>query len=73
MSFDSDDTFKVCNPDNYFDDTMSADRASIGVNLCALNALAWETEQESIIYAYYALSDFVAFHPENRKIMRFID
>lgn len=60
-------------PENYFEEIMSPEAISIGVNLYALNELAWKTEKESIIDLYYALRDFASQHEEGAFIMRLID
>jgi hypothetical protein len=73
MSYDYDETLTVLYPENYFEETMSAEAASIGVNLFALNTLAWQTNSEKIVDLYYALRDYAAEHPEGTKIMRLID
>jgi len=73
MSLDSDKTFNVCNPMNYFDGKISAEAASIGVNIFALNALLNDPCDEKLIDLYYALKDFGAEHKEAPAILGFID
>lgn len=73
MSLDSDKTFSVCNPMNYFEGKMSAEAASIGVNIFALNALLSKACDEKLIDLYYALKDFGAEHHEAQAILGFID
>jgi len=73
IALDSDQSFEVINEMNYFEDRMSAQSASIGVNLFALNALASETQDQRIVDYYDALRDFSAEHSEASKIFSFID
>ena len=73
ISVSGDPQYRVVNAMNYFDDTLSAEAASIGINLFALNAILCETRDEHIFDLYDHLYDFVADHPESAKILRFID
>ena len=73
MSLDSDETFSVCNPMNYFKGKMSAEAASIGVNLFAMNALMSEPCDGKLIDLYYALKNFGIQHDESQAILCFID
>ena len=75
MAFDSDKPLAVEWVDNYFKDTMSAEAASIGVNLFVQNALAWQhpDRAEMLTDHYFQLRDFALEHKEAAKIMRFID
>ena len=73
MSLDSDQTFSVCNPMNYFEGRMSAEAASIGVNLFAMNALMSDPCDGKLIDLYYALKDFGCEHKEVQAILGFID
>ncbi len=73
MTLNSDQSFDVVNDMNYFEGLMSAEAASIGVNLFALNALANETQDSRLVDYYYALRDFAAEHSESSKIFGLID
>ncbi len=73
MTLDSQQSFKVINPMNYFEDTMSAEALSIGVNMFALNALMAEKCDQRLVDYYYALRDFAAEHKEASTIFGFID
>ena len=73
ISLDSDETFSVCNPMNYFEGKMSAEAASIAVNMFAMNALMFEPCDEKLIDLYYALKDFGVEHNEAQAILGFID
>ena len=73
MTLDSTESFKVINPLNYFEDTMSAQAASVGMNLFALNDLANRTQDEKLADYFYALRDFASEHPEASKIFQLID
>ncbi|WP_281989294.1 antirestriction protein [Aquimarina aggregata] len=64
---------RVENHENYFFSDMSADAASIGVNLFALGQMAHQFERQHINDAYYHLLDYAKIHPEADKILRFID
>ncbi|MCU7846945.1 MAG: antirestriction protein [Candidatus Thiodiazotropha sp. (ex Lucinoma kastoroae)] len=73
ISLNGEINLKVCNPNNYFDDQMSAEAVSIGVNLYALNTLVNTPDPEQLINLYYALRDFACEHREANKILKFID
>lgn len=73
ISINTENDFHVCNPNNYFDDKMSAEAVSIGVNLYALNTLMDAPDPEPLINLYYALRDFACEHKEANKILQFID
>jgi len=73
MTLDSIQSFEVINPMNYFEDTMTAEALSIGVNIFALNALMDESCDQRIIDYFYALRDFAAEHKECNQIFGLID
>ncbi|MFI0416191.1 MAG: antirestriction protein [Candidatus Thiodiazotropha sp.] len=73
MSLESEKCCHIVNPVNYFDDTMTAEAASIGVNIFALNALVESRQSDRLITLYYALRDYAAEHGEAEKIFQFID
>lgn len=73
MSYATDEECRIVNAMNYFEDTLSAEAASIALNIFALNALICQTRDEKIFDLYEALRDFAAEHPEGAKIYRFID
>lgn len=59
--------------DNMYQGEMSADAASIGINLFVQNAFAWQVDAERFSAAYHALRDFALQHKEAGEILRFID
>ena len=73
MALSSDERFELCWPDNWFEGEMSADAASIGVNLFALNCLTFTSESSCYHDAYYALRAYAGEHAEAPAIFRFID
>ncbi len=73
MAYDHAVALRAVFPNNYFDEEMSADAASIAANLFALNGLCWKASSEKITDAFYALRDYAAQHKEGGKIMRLID
>ena len=74
MAYDQPDRgFRVEQPLNYYEGVMSAEAASIGVNLYVQNTFAWQVDPERFSDAYHALRDFAAQHPEGGEILRFID
>ncbi len=58
---------------NYFEDKMSADATSIGVNLFVLNDFAWTLNSEKFSTLYSHLREYAEEHPEAGKILAFID
>lgn len=73
ICIDEEKSFRVCNDMNYFDDSMSGEAVSLGVNMCALNALMDCPNPDRYIDLYYQLRDFICEHKETNKILRFID
>ena len=77
MALNTEKTFRMIQPSNYFNDTMSADAASIAINLYALNTLTFEFHgrdcSKKLIDAYHALRDFALEHEEANKILGLID
>lgn len=65
--------FRVVQPMNFYDGEMSAEAASIGINLYAQNAFAWQVDAERFSDLFHKLRDFAAGHPEGAEIMAFID
>jgi hypothetical protein len=58
---------------NYFNGTMSADAASIAVNLCVQNAFAWQIDSKKHSAHFYQLREYAVQHLESRQILGFID
>jgi hypothetical protein len=58
---------------NGFDGEMSADAASIVVNLFAQCHLANQHELDSLIDLYHSLREYACEHSETRQILRAID
>ena len=73
IKLDSDNSFKVCNPDNFFDSEMSTDSACIGVNLYAFNYLSWTAHEDNFNQLFYWLTEYAKQHVEAGKILKFID
>ena len=73
MAVESEKRFRMEWPDNYYEGEMSADAASIGVNLFVQNAFAWEVDAERFTDAFHQLRDYAAEHAEAPEIFRFID
>lgn len=73
MSLRSSQPFHLIIASNGFDGEMSADAASVVVNLFALCQLANEHELESLTEMFYALRYYASEHSEARQILRAID
>lgn len=74
MAWDADETsLKVSQPMNYYEGEMSAEAASVGMNLYVQNAFAHQVDAERFSEAFHALRDFAIQHQEAAQIMAFID
>lgn len=73
MSLQSPKTFHLCIASNGFEGKMSADAASVVVNLFALCHLANQHELDSLIDMYHFLRDYACEHSEARQILQAID
>lgn len=74
IAFEHEEVLRVQWPDNYSDEEMSPEAASIAANLFALNSLCWKYPSEGdFTQDYYLLREFAAQHSEGAKIMRVID
>jgi len=58
---------------NYYHGEMSAEAASIAVNLCVQNVFAWQVDAEKFSEAFHFLRDYAGQHAEAREIFGFID
>lgn len=58
---------------NYYTGTMSAQAASIAVNLCVQNAFAWQVDAEKHSAHFHQLRDYASQHKEASAIFGFID
>ncbi len=58
---------------NYFSGTMSAEAASIAINLVVQNAFAWQVDADKHSENFYQLRDFALEHEEAAQIFAFID
>ena len=67
------DTIRLKCLSNDFEDHMTTDAASIGVNLFVQNHFAWEFQSERFSKLYYHLRDYALEHSEAGKILAFID
>lgn len=59
--------------DNYYRGTMSAQAASIAINLVVQNAFAWQVDADKHSEHFYQLRDFASQHEEAAQIFAFID
>lgn len=73
MAFDTEKLLHLKWPDNYFDGKMSANAASIGVNLMAQSAFAFETKSQKLCDAFHTLREYALDHKEAGLIFGFID
>lgn len=73
MSLRSDLLCKLIIPTNGYEGEMTAEAASIVVNIFALSQLANEHKMDFLIDMYHALRDFACDHPEARQILCAID
>lgn len=73
MSLRSSQPFHLFIASNGFDGEMSADAASVVVNLFAQCQLANQHELDSLIDMYHALRGYASEHSEARQILRAID
>ena len=70
MGLDSDATYHVIWPGNFFDGEMSADAFSITANLYAFSAMFDSPEEnELFVHAYHALRNYAAEHAERELIL----
>lgn len=72
MSLDVECDFTMETQENHANGRMSAEAASIGVNILVQNRMAWKTGAEQFTRAYERLRDFAVKHPEKSEIMSFI-
>lgn len=63
--------FLVSQPSNHYQAEMSAEAASIGMNLYALSAFS--EEEERFLIKFHALLDYAYQHAEAHEIARFVD
>lgn len=68
---DEDRRFLVNQPSNHYQGEMSAEAASIGMNLYVF--CAFSEEDESFLTRFYALLDYAHQHEEAAEIAGFID
>ena len=73
MELDDDMRFDMECLSNYYNGEMSAQAASIAVNLCVQNAFAWQIEAEKFSEHFYQLRVFATGHEEANTILGFID
>lgn len=71
---------KVCNPDNWFEQEMSADAAGVFITAMVLNHRCWmysHNDEEDLcghfLERYEQLMAFVETHPERDLILRALD
>ncbi len=65
--------YQVSVPGNAFEGILSAEVFGITVSLFAQGEIAWTTERDTDIEAYYALRDFALGHAEAAAILAAID
>ncbi len=73
MSLNSDKSFNLTVDSNGFEGTMSADAASLVVNLFVYCQLANQHELDYLIEGFHALREFACLHPEANLILAAID
>jgi len=73
MELDSQTRFNMQCIDNGYSGQMSAEAASLGVNLCIQNLFAWEINAQIYSKHYYQLRAYAIEHDEAAEILGFID
>ena len=73
IALDSAQAVHLIWPDNYFDASMSADAAGIGVSLMVLSNLSFQKDSARFAEKFHLLRDFALEHDEASLIFRFID
>lgn len=73
MELRQDEALKMECIGNYYNGTMSAEAASIAVNLCVQNAFAWQVDAEKHSAHFDQLRDYAIQHNEAAQIMAYID
>lgn len=73
ISLKSDKSFKIEIDSNYFEGILSADAASLVVNLFTYSQLANQHKLDYLIEGFHALRDYALLHPEGHLILAAID
>jgi len=73
MALDQEGSLKMAWADNYYQGTMSAEAASIAVNLMALSHLSCQLPSEKLGEHFHQLREFALDHAEAGQIFAFID
>lgn len=73
MAPNTDASFRMVNPANWFDDVMSADAAGIAVCLFAMSHLSFEHPDSALPEQFHRLREYAAGHAEAATIFRLID
>lgn len=73
MELQNNESFEMECLSNYYNGKMSAEAASIAVNLCVQNLFAWQVNPERFSDAFHLLRDYASQHEEAREIFGFID
>ena len=73
MALDQDSNLRMEWEDNYYQGTMSAEAASIAVNLMALSHLSCQLSSENLGEHFHELRAFALDHKEAGQIFSFID
>lgn len=73
MELQEDGSFEMECISNYYNGKMSAEAASIAVNLCVQNVFAWQVDPEKFSDAFHHLRHYASQHAEAREIFGFID
>jgi len=73
MALDQEEKLKMEWEDNYYQGSMSAEAASISVNLMALSHLSCQLSSEKLGEHFHELREFALDHAEEGQIFAFID
>lgn len=73
MSLSKEGFLEIEQPTNHYKGKMSADAASIAVNLCVLSDFAFTVHEKWFSRAFHLLRDYAKYHPEASEIFSLID
>ncbi|RIJ31047.1 antirestriction protein [Henriciella algicola] len=73
MAPDIEETLDLVWPDNFFEGSMSAEAAGIGISLMAQSQMAFIADSQRFSESFHKLRDYALDHTEAGVIFRFID
>ena len=73
MAPDIEETLNLVWPDNFFEGSMSAEAAGIGISLMAQSQMAFIVDSQRFSKSFHKLRDYALDHTEAVVIFRFID